>query len=201
MHSGTKIILASGSTVRQRLLKNAGVVAAAEPACINEPALKSELLRKGYSPAETSAALGERKALSVSARNPEALVIGCDQVLEFQGRLISKSSSEAEASRLLQKLSGGEHGLHSSAAVCRKGVTLWQHVDSALITMKKLSNSFIDAYVERNSRTILQSVGCYLIEAEGIRLIKRVEGDFFTVCGLPLMPLLSYLEDMDVLEH
>ena len=148
-----------------------------------------------------STALAELKAQRISGRQPEALTIGCDQVLEFDGSPVSKCRTPAEARDLLTRLRGRTHKLHSSAVVCRSGRLIWRHSASAAITMKTYSDEYLDSYVTRNAERILESVGCYLIEEEGIRLIAGISGDFFTVCGLPLLPLLAYLEDLEVLER
>ena len=201
MHNRNLIVLASGSAIRLRLLRNAGVPVVAEPARIDEDAVVAALLEEGAKPREMSTALAELKAQRISGKHPEALIIGCDQVLEFEGNPVSKCRTPVEARDLLTRLRGRLHQLHSSAVVCRSGRLIWRHSASASIRMKAYSDEYLDAYVTRNAETILDSVGCYLVEEEGIRLIAGISGDFFTVCGLPLLPLLAYLEDLEVLER
>ena len=201
MHNGNSIVLASGSATRLRLLRSAGVSVIPQPARIDEDAVVAALLEEGADPREMSTALAELKAQRISGKHPEPLVIGCDQVLEFDGRPVSKCRTPAEARDLLMRLRGRTHQLHSSAVVCRSGRLIWRHTATATITMKTYSEEYLDAYLKRNTGTILDSVGCYLIEEEGIRLIAGIGGDFFTVCGLPLLPLLAYLEDLEVLER
>ena len=201
MHSPDSIILASGSAIRLRLLRNAGVRVLAKPAAIDEEAMGASLREEGAGPKEMSSALAELKAVRMSQRYPECLVIGCDQVLEFDGRPVSKCLSSTEAFLLLKELRGKSHQLHSSAVVCLSTKPIWRHTSTAKILMKDHSDGFLDAYVQRNAGKILDSVGCYLIEEEGIRLIGAIAGDYFTVCGLPLLPLLAYLEDLGILEQ
>ena len=201
MHKRTSIVLASGSTTRLRLLRNAAVPVIPDPARIDEDAVVAALLDEGANPREISTALAELKAQRISGKHPESLILGCDQVLEFDGMPVSKCGTPTEARDLLKRLRGQVHQLHSSAVVCRSGSLIWRHSATATITMKTYSDEYLDAYVARNAEVILDSVGCYLIEEEGIRLIAGISGDFFTVCGLPLLPLLAYLEDLEVLER
>ena len=201
MHNRAPIVLASGSATRLRLLRNAAVPVIPEPARIDEDAAVAALLEEGAKPKEISTALAELKAQRISGKHPESLIIGCDQVLEFDGSPVSKCRSPVEARDLLKRLRGQVHHLHSSAVVCRSGSLIWRHTATATITMKTYTDEYLDAYVARNAEVILDSVGCYLIEEEGIRLIARISGEFFTVCGLPLLPLLAYLEDLEVLER
>ena len=201
MHNRNSIVLASGSAIRLRLLRNAAVPVVPEPAKIDEDAVVLALLEEGARPKEMSTALAELKAQRISGKHPESLIVGCDQVLEFDRRPVSKCKTLVEARELLKRLRGQVHQLHSSAVVCRSGRLIWRHSATATITMKTYSDEFLDAYLARNAEKILDSVGCYLVEEEGIRLIAGISGDFFTVCGLPLLPLLAYLEDLEVLER
>ena len=195
------VILASGSATRLGMLRNAGVPVLPLPASIDEEAVTSALEAEGATPREIANALAELKAVRISQKHPDSLVVGCDQVLEFNGRTVGKCRTLAESRQLLKRLRGKSHELHSAAVVCQSARAIWRHTDSARIAMKNYSDGYLDMYVQRNADQILESVGCYQIEGEGVRLIGAISGDFFTVCGMPLRPLLAYLEDLGVLER
>jgi septum formation protein len=187
------IILASGSEIRANLLRNAGVPFTVEVARVDEDAIKSSLLVEGASPRDISDALAEHKARKVSLRNLSAVVIGADQVLDFEGQLLSKPADKAEAMLQLEQLSAASHHLYSAAVVYQSGEPLWRRVEKVKMTMAPHSIEWLTGYVERNWDGIRNCVGAYKIEEEGVRLFSRIEGDYFSVLGLPLLPLLSYL--------
>ncbi len=190
-----RLVLASGSASRARLLATAGVEFTVDPADIDEAALMP-----AGAGAETSAlALAEAKALSVSARHPGALVLGGDSILEFEGENISKSPDAASAKRLLARLSGKTHRIISAAALARDGAVTWRHVGEGALTMRGLSEAFLDAYLAAEVPAVLASVGCYHLEGCGSQLFDRVEGDFFSILGLPLLPVLAQLRNEGLL--
>ena len=189
----TSLVLASGSPARRTLLANAGLAFAIEPATLDERALEAPLIDRGATPAEIAMALAEAKAAEVSHRLPEALVIGADQTLDCDGHRGTKSESPAEARTQLQRLAGRSHQLHSAVAVARGGAVRWRHLDSATLTMRPLTAAEIDDYLQQVGESVFKSVGVYQLEGEGIRLFERIEGNYFTILGLPLLPLLAYL--------
>jgi len=187
------ILLASASEIRLALLAAAGVTAIARPARIDEQAIRAAMEAEGASPRDLADALAEMKARKISEKNPSALVLGCDQVLEMNRRTFAKPETPAEARAQLQSLRGQTHRLLSAAVLYENGQPLWRHVGEARLTMRAFSDAYLDDYLARNWDSIRHSVGCYKIEEEGIRLFSAVQGDHFTIQGLPLLPLLAYL--------
>lgn len=188
-----RIILASGSDIRRQLLERAGVALEIVPARIDEAALKEALLAERARPRDVADKLAELKALKVSQKNPEALVIGADQVLDFDRSILSKPESPEDARNQLYQMQGNRHSLLSAAVICHEGRPIWRHVGVVRLHMRPLSNGFIDDYVARNWDSIRHTVGAYKLEEEGARLFTRIEGDYFSVLGLPLLDVLSYL--------
>lgn len=188
-----EIILASGSEIRLTLLRNAGVDVTAIPARVDEDAIRIAMLAEEASPRDIADALAEMKAQKVSAKYPGSLVIGCDQVLSFEGTILSKPESPDEARAQLTRMRGKRHKLLSSAVICEGGRPIWRHVGLARMMMRQISDAYLDTYVTRNWDSIRHSVGAYKLEEEGARLFAQVQGDYFTVLGLPLLELLSYL--------
>lgn len=187
------IILASGSEIRATLLRNAGLEITAQPARIDEDALKASLLAEDATPRDIADTLAEMKAAKVAARQPEALVIGCDQVLEHGQRLLSKPETPDHARAQLRDLAGKTHRLLSAVVIYDGGKPVWRHVGTVRLTMNPMSDAWLDEYVTRNWDSIRGAVGAYKLEEEGVRLFSRIEGDYFTVLGLPLLEVLSYL--------
>ncbi len=185
------VILASQSRARQMLLGNAGVRFEAVPADIDERAVQSN---SGLtSPGEIAGLLAREKAIFVSARNPGHHVLGADQTLALKQRLFSKPSGRAQAAEQLRLLAGNTHALHSAVAVARDGKVVFDDVRVARMTMRNLSEGEISAYLDAAGEAVTSSVGAYQLEGLGVHLFERIEGDHFTILGLPLLPLLAFL--------
>lgn len=187
------IILASASEIRATLLRNAGLNVEVSPARIDEDAIKLALQAEDAPPRDIADTLAEMKARKVSFGRPDALVLGCDQVLQIDKDCLSKPSSPEDAVAQLKRLRGKTHKLLSAAVLYYAGEPQWRFVGEVRLTMHTLSDEFIEDYVARNWDSIRYSVGGYKLEEEGARLFSRVNGDYFTVLGLPLLDLLSYL--------
>ena len=188
-----KIILASQSAIRQQLLQNAGVSFIAENARIDESLLKTSLLAEGAPPRDLVDQLAEAKAAKLARKNSDAVVIGCDQILEFEGNVLSKPDSLEDARAQLTMLRGKSHKLMSAAVIYHEAQTIWRHIGVVRLFMAEFSDSYLDAYLSRNWPDIAQAVGAYMLESEGIRLFSRVEGSYFDVLGLPLTEVLNFL--------
>ena len=185
------LILASQSRARQALLTNAGISFEAVTAEIDERAVQQA---SGLSaPGEIASLLAREKALSVSARQPGRFVIGADQTLALGERLFSKPAGRAQAAEQLRALAGQRHELHSAVAVARDGKILFEAVAIAGMTMRRLGEAEIDVYLDEASDAVTSSVGAYQLEGPGVHLFERIEGDHFTILGLPLLPLLAFL--------
>ena len=190
-----KIILASKSAARKSLLTGAGLEFEAIPAEIDEQAVIAELKASDFSTKHIALALSERKALAVSKQNPEALVIGCDQVLELDGGILSKAVDAADAKHKLKLLRGRSHKLISAVSVTKGQTTFWQHEDEAQLTMLDFDDEYLEGYLHNAGEALTRAVGAYELESLGAWLFSEVRGDYFTILGLPLLPLLSYLRD------
>ncbi|MCZ7937052.1 Maf-like protein [Agrobacterium salinitolerans] len=195
-----ELILASSSASRQMLMRNAGLTFLAIPADIDERALDEQLERDGASPEEVALELARAKALAVSRLYPGALVLGCDQTMALGARVYHKPKTMAEAESHLLSLSGKVHRLNSAAVLVQHGEVVWQIVSSAELTVRTLSAEFVSRHLQRVGEKALSSVGAYQLEGEGIQLFTSIEGDYFSILGLPLLPLLSKLRDMDVID-
>ena len=194
------LVLASASASRQMLLKAAGVAFEVHPADLNEPALMADLLARDTPAEEVAGALAEQKAVMVSRRMPGRLVLGGDSVLSFAGALISKCRDLTELKALLLRLRGKSHDLISAATLARDGVPLWGHVGQAHLTMREFSPEFLETYLAAEGQTVLSCVGGYRYEGPGAQLFQAVEGDYFTILGLPLLPVLAALRAQGLLE-
>jgi septum formation protein len=191
------MILASQSRARQMLLANAGLPFDAVPADIDERGVQA---KAGLSaPAEIAGLLAREKALFVSAGYPGRYVVGADQTLSLGARLFSKPAGRAQAGEQLQALAGNVHELHSAVAVARDGRIVFSDVSVARMTMRRLDESEIEAYLDQAGEAVTTSVGAYQLEGLGVHLFERIEGDHFTILGLPLLPLLAFLREQGLL--
>ena len=189
----THLLLASASPIRLALLQNAGLAVTAHPARIDEDAIRAGLQVERANPRDVADTLAEMKARKLADRNPDSLVLGCDQVLALGNQIWSKPTDQPEATRQLQALRGQVHHLHSAVVLYHQAKPVWRHIGTARLSMTNFSDAYLDAYLSRNWPAIATSVGAYQLEGEGIRLFSAIEGDYFTILGLPLLPLLSYL--------
>lgn len=188
-----EIVLATKSAARIQMLTNAGLVFSAEPARIDERAVVASLRAEGLKPRDIADALAEAKAQKLSNRHPQNMVIGSDQVLEFDGQLLQKASSKGELIDQLSALSGQVHLLHSAAVIFDEARPVWRHIGRVKMTMRQLSPAFVEDYVDTYWEEIRDCVGGYRVEAEGIRLFSKIEGDYFHVMGFPLLECMNYL--------
>ncbi len=186
------LVLASRSPARARLLTDAGMAFQVRPAEVDEEALKQRALADGEDPEAIALTLAEAKGLAVSQRE-EGLTIGADQTLDLDGHLFDKPPTLAAARSQLLALRGREHRLHAAVAVCRGGVVLWRTVASVRLRMRGFGDAFLDAYLTAEGEALLGCVGAYRLEAMGVQLFETIEGDYFSVLGLPLLPLLAFL--------
>ena len=191
------LLLASGSAVRRSLLENAGVEVEIAAARIDEDAIRESLLQDSASPRDIADLLAELKARKTAGKMPGRLVLGCDQVLDADGRPLSKPADRQEALAQLRSLGGRTHRLHSAAVLYRNDRPLWRHVSVVRMHMARRSDDWLEGYVARNWDEIRHCVGAYQLEAEGARLFSRVEGDYFAVLGLPLIEVLNALTNLD----
>jgi septum formation protein len=187
------LVLASASQVRACVLQSVGVGFDICPAHVDEDTVKEAFLAAGAPLRDIADALAELKALRISSRQPAALVLGADQVLAFEGELVSKCADLEEARALLRRLRGKKHDLISALVLAKAGAAIWRHVETAGLWMRDFSDRFLDEYLAAEGEELLKGVGCYRLEGRGAQLFERVEGDYFTVLGLPLVPLLGAL--------
>jgi septum formation protein len=195
MPDGVPIILASGSAARRQMLESAGVTFAVLPASVDEDALRRDLLARepAAAPSDIALALATAKARAVSEVRPEALVIGGDQVLAFAGELFDKPGSVERARVHLLRLRGATHELHAAVALARGGTVSWRCAQAARMSMRPFSDAFLDRYLADCGPAVARSVGAYHLEGLGIQLFSSIDGDFFTVLGMPLLPLIAAL--------
>jgi septum formation protein len=193
--SAREIVLASGSRARREMLAAAGLQFTVQAADVDEPAIRARLLKEDASveSKRIAAVLAAAKAEDVSGKIGGSLIIGADQVLGLGDELLSKAPNMEAARAALRKLRGRTHELHSAVAFAEKGKVTWAHVATARLTMRDFSDAFLDDYLLRAGDRAGQSVGAYELEGIGVQLFDRIEGDYFTILGLPLMPVLAEL--------
>lgn len=194
------IILASASPFRKAMLANAGLEFRSVVAEIDERAVEATLSGSGATPEEVAEVLAEAKATEVSGRNPGVVVLGCDQTLSLGDRMFHKPKDMEGARRHLLALSGKTHHLNSAAVLVRDSRVLWRTVSVARMTMRTLEPGFVGRHLASVGQKALQSVGAYQIEGEGIQLFEKIEGDHFTIVGLPLLPVLAALRDLGAID-
>lgn len=192
-----RLILASGSQARRTMLEAAGVPFEVVAANIDEDAIRAAMMTENdtLQPADIAVALSAEKALSVARAHPPALVIGSDQILAKGQRVYSKAATLGEARAVLERLRGRKHELISAVTIAQGGTIVWQSLDSAELTMRNFSDAFLDDYMARCGAALLQSVGCYQLEGLGVHLFDSIDGDYFTILGMPLLPLLAELRN------
>ena len=193
-----RVVLASASQIRAKLLTAAKVPHVVDPAHVDEDEIKLALRADGTAPELVAETLAETKALQVSQRHADALVIGADQILALDDRLFDKPPDIAAARKQLLALRGKQHTLHAGICVVQRGQRIWHYNGTAHLTVRDFSDSFLDQYLTAIGSAACQSVGAYQLEGYGAQLFDRIDGDYFTILGLPLLPLLNFLRGHDI---
>lgn len=189
-----KLTLASGSRIRADLLRNAGLDFEIKKSQVDEDSLKESMRAEGLSPKEQAEFLAEMKSCRVSAQT-KGLVIGADQMMSLDGQGFDKPANREEAFERLKQFSGKAHHLESAIVIAQDGKPIWRHVNRPKLTMRPLSDAFIEDYLDRIGDAAFESVGAYQLEGLGVQLFNRIDGDYFSILGLPLIELLSFLRD------
>lgn len=195
----TGLILASKSASRSAVLAGAGVTFETEDSGVDEDGLKTELLYRRASPRDIAQALARAKALAVSRRR-SGVVIGADQTLDLAGALYDKAADVAEAADRLRRFRGRTHQLHAALALAQDGAVIWESVESPSLTMRDFSDAWLESYLATHGRAVLGSVGCYHLEGAGAQMFEAIDGDYFAILGLPLLPLLAKLRELGALD-
>ncbi len=195
------IVLASGSVIRAQLLRNAGVPFSVQIARVDEDTAKRALMAEGAPPRDVADALAEMKARKISDKVPGTMVLGCDQVLDFEGQMLSKPETPEEALAQLKAMRGKRHMLLSAAVIYQDGEPIWRQVGQVRLRMRASSDAYLRDYVARNWDSIRHAVGAYKLEEEGVRLFATIDGDYFNVLGMPLLELLNFLAAKGVIDQ
>jgi septum formation protein len=195
------LILASASKARADMLRGAGVPVEIVPARVDEAEMKLSLRAQGADPATVATALAELKALQVSRAWPGRLVLGADQMLDCDGDWFDKPENRVDARAQLRRLRDRQHTLTSAAVLARDGTRVWHHAAAARLKMRGFTEAFLDRYLEEAGEAVLGSVGAYQLEGLGAQMFERIEGDFFVILGLPLLPVLDILREQGVLQR
>lgn len=193
----TAIVLASASVSRARMLKDAGLTFKAVPAYVDEDAVKQSLHQEKAEALDAAETLAELKAVKISNMHPQALVIGADTILDFKGTWFDKPADLDHAKAHLMTLRGQTHHLATAVVIALGGKRIWHARDLSELTMRRFSDEFIDQYIAIAGDALLTSVGAYQLEGYGAHLFERINGDFFSILGLPLLPVLSFLRDRE----
>ncbi len=198
-----RLILASASRTRQTLLRNAGVQFGIETADADEPAIRQAYMSANDTVdfSDLALVLAAAKAEMVSEQHPGHLVIGADQLLVFENQVMAKASDMDQARDRLLRMRGKTHSLESAVCCVQDGKLIWSHTDAAHLTMRDISPEFVGRYLASVGENVLSSVGCYQLEAEGIQLFEKIEGNYFTILGLPMLPLLAFLRKRGLLHN
>jgi septum formation protein len=189
----TRLILASSSAIRAKILQSAGLAPEIIPPRVDEELIIQSLTAEHASPRDIADHLAEAKARKISQQHPQALVLGCDQTLDLSGKLFQKPTSPQQATQHLAELQGNTHHLYSAAVLYHQGQPIWRHIGHARMTMRTLSPTAIQRYIDQTWPSIQHAVGCYKIEEQGVMLFSEIQGDTFTIQGIPLIPLINYL--------
>jgi septum formation protein len=196
--SPVRLVLASASKTRAELLTHAGVDFDVVPAHADEAALKESLRAEGTNGRDTALALAELKATRISTARPDDLVLGCDQLLDCEGAWFDKATDRADAARQIALLQGRRHELATAVCAMQGGRRLWHQVDAPKLTMRQLDATDIEGYLDASGDEVIGCVGGYRLEGIGIHLFARIEGDYFAILGLPLLPLLDFLRGQGI---
>jgi septum formation protein len=193
-----RLTLASKSAARAAVLRGAGLTFEQASPGVDEETIKAALRAEGATPARQAELLAETKAMKVSVQRP-GVVLGADQMLDLDGEGLDKPASMAEAREQLLRLRGKTHVLQTALVACVEGAPVWRHIDKPKLRMRNFSDSFLDAYLDQAGDAVLSTVGAYQLEGRGAQLFDRIEGDYFSILGLPLLPLLGWLRDRGTL--
>ncbi|MEL6609960.1 MAG: Maf family nucleotide pyrophosphatase [Pseudomonadota bacterium] len=194
------MILASGSPIRSTLLSNAGVDHVVRPVKVDEVSIREALLAEGAPPRDIADTLAEMKAQKAANAAPDAYVLGCDQVLNHKGTVLGKATDRAEAAAHIAALSGDTHSLLSAVVLYHEAKPIWRHVGVVRLTMRPMTGDAIDRYLDHAWPDVADCVGCYKLEGRGAQLFTNISGDYFTVLGLPLLPVISILQEHGQIE-
>ena len=196
-----KLILASRSPIRAKLLQQSGIEFESVSALVDEEMMKAAMLAEQAPHRDIADKLAEIKALKVSQKNLGRFVLGCDQILSFDGKVFSKPKDQSDLRKQLSVLKSGTHELFSAAVICQDAKPIWRFIGKARLTMRDFSETFLDNYIDQNWKSVENCVGGYQIEAEGIQLFQRVEGDYFSILGMPLLEILNFLTVRGVIQR